>query len=748
MATLQTLFGTILNMSLTATYVLFAVLVIRDLLSRAPRIFSYVLWAAVLFRLLCPVSFSAPISFLSMIGKEAEPDVQIFQYLPSTFTTVRVQDGFPIFGERLPAEPEAVPTGGREPPEATAPSFWEEHGQDLLALIWAAVATALLLANAGREFRLRRRLRTAVRLSQDVFESDRVDTPFTLDFPKRRVYVPLGLTQEELTYIVAHEHTHLRRMDPLVKRVAYFALCLHWFNPLAWLAFFLMTQDMEMSCDEAVVRRMGTEEKRRYSYTLLSLSMRRSRLLSPSAVAFGQSGVKRRIRHALSYRHPMLVAVVGIVVAVSLLGVFLLANPALAEEAPVRAPVPPRQELNVYLPAGWEGNEAFCKLLDAYQNEYPEVSVRLDILGNPEYPENYGKSYAARIRAQLKLSSGPDLILVSPALFPEYEEMVAQGTFLDLSPLLRDRELSSADYVQPVMELGRYEGSQYLIPAGYRLPILVTTEKALNKAEFRRDTAGDFLSLSGEFARVGSRLMEEARYETVVTNLSPEKFVLYSGVELRGSGGEVLPREKQFAALCQTFKDYYQYVPDHCVPDDYETSFSLRHGVSTFSLRSSFSDFSRAARRFYLNRDEGVVMPLYNVDGGLTAYVSGAIGINANGKNQENARRFLELFLSKVGQYNFAQDTNSIRRDVTQNLAESLAALDQYNFSYTPGSIVPENDYQQDLLDYPALSDQISQCRFWSTQDMALFNEHMTPYFRGEKSYEECRDALAAALAG
>lgn len=132
-------------------------------------------------------------------------------------------------------------------------------------------------------------VRTATLVRDNIFETDRIDSPFVCGFIKPKIYVPINLPEQELSYILAHEQTHIRRLDYLVKPFAFLVLIIHWFNPIMWLSFALMSKDMEMSCDESVIRRMGSDRKASYSNSLLSLAVKRSGLLVGSPLAFGES---------------------------------------------------------------------------------------------------------------------------------------------------------------------------------------------------------------------------------------------------------------------------------------------------------------------------------------------------------------------------------------------------------------------------------------------------------------------------
>ncbi|MCI8416479.1 MAG: hypothetical protein HFI33_03055 [Lachnospiraceae bacterium] len=316
----------LLNMSLTASYMILAVLVLRLLLRRAPRIFSYGLWAVVLFRLLCPVSFSAPVSFLGMLKAPVGVQGQI-EYIPENIGYM----GQPAVELPIPAMEEAI---NQSLPAATPMSSINPMQVYLFigGWIWLVGAGAMALYGLGSLLLLKRRLRGALEESRGIYRTDMTTTPFVLGLFRYGIYLPRDMEEERLPYVLLHERTHIRRGDPMIRIAAYLALCLHWFNPLVWVAFFVSGRDMEMSCDEAVIRKMGNSVKKEYSQSLLAMAVGRSRVRG-IPLAFGEGDTGSRIRHVLSYRRPG-VAILGLAaLGCGIAAVLLLANPGKKQEA-------------------------------------------------------------------------------------------------------------------------------------------------------------------------------------------------------------------------------------------------------------------------------------------------------------------------------------------------------------------------------------------------------------------------------
>ena len=309
------LFLTALNMSLTASYVILFVILVRLLLKKAPKVISYALWGVVAFRLIIPFSFE---SMFSLMPQNTNPvpiphDI-IYQQSPQINSGIEVVDSF--VSQSLPA-----PAIGAS---VNPLQIFVEIG----AYIWVLGIIALLIYSLVSILILKRRLKSAQLVEKDVFEAKNLKTPFVLGLFRPKIYIPSGLSADEKSYIILHEQTHIRRFDHMVKMVTFLILCIHWFNPLVWVAFLLMSTDMEMSCDERVVKEMGSKIKQAYSTSLLSLATGR-RLINGSPLAFGEGNVKGRIKNILNFKKPAAwVMVVSIILVAALVIGFISNRPS------------------------------------------------------------------------------------------------------------------------------------------------------------------------------------------------------------------------------------------------------------------------------------------------------------------------------------------------------------------------------------------------------------------------------------
>ena len=293
----------IFNMTVTASVVILVVLLARLLLKKlgAPAVVSYALWAVVLFRLLCPISFAAPFSLLGVLDSPAvvtENGATTIEYVPREIVHMEhpaVELPIPVVGEAINA---ALPQGEEQlrADPLEGPMF-------LLTMLWLCGLLVLVLYSVVSYVRLRMKLVGAVSLEDNIRLADHITSPFVLGLFRPKIYLPSNMSEQEREYIILHERHHIRRLDHVVKILAFAALCVHWFNPLVWLAFCLSGKDMEMSCDEAVVKKLGEGIRADYSASLLSLSTGRT-VIAATPLAFGEGDTKGRIRNLAKWKKP------------------------------------------------------------------------------------------------------------------------------------------------------------------------------------------------------------------------------------------------------------------------------------------------------------------------------------------------------------------------------------------------------------------------------------------------------------
>ncbi|MHA7964482.1 M56 family metallopeptidase [Paenibacillus sp. CAU 1782] len=302
---MQDLFGTVLKMSLTASYVILAVLLVRFFLQKAPKKYAYLLWVAVGFRLVFPHSFTFDFSLLRLKELFSSTDSAGLAAGSGMFPTSAIEpDPSPYFN--TPTE-DHISSGTFSGIWSPFPEIVAEEGGFqpewvmFAALIWLVGIVVLLTYSGAALYKVNRKTATAIKLEGNIYESDAICSPFILGFFKPRIYIPFGLGQAEKAYILMHERYHLRRRDHWIQPIAFLILAVHWFNPLVWAAYIGMMRDMEMSCDEKVLTEAGPGITKPYSLSLLSFASNR-RIPTASPLAFGESSVRKRIINVLSFK--------------------------------------------------------------------------------------------------------------------------------------------------------------------------------------------------------------------------------------------------------------------------------------------------------------------------------------------------------------------------------------------------------------------------------------------------------------
>lgn len=316
---MEKLFLSVLNMSLTGAFVIAAIMLARLPLKKAPKAISYSLWTVAGFRLIFPFSIQSVLSLLPFKAAPIPQDIAM-QAVPRFNSGVTAIDN--AISAILPA---AAPAASANPLQ-----LWQFVG----AYIWLFGIAVMLIYSAISIAFLQHRLRGAAHVECNLYEADNLKTPFVLGLFRPKIYLPSGLSMDERRYIILHERTHIRRCDHIVKMLAYFALCLHWFNPLVWAAFVLMGADMEMSCDERVMRELGSDIKTAYSLSLVRVAAGH-RILNGSPLAFGEGGMKERVKNVLNFKkHSRVMIIAAIALAAVVITGFALNKTTEARKTP------------------------------------------------------------------------------------------------------------------------------------------------------------------------------------------------------------------------------------------------------------------------------------------------------------------------------------------------------------------------------------------------------------------------------
>ena len=300
------------NMSISACWIVLAIMLLRIALKKAPKWINCILWGIVGLRLVMPLSFES-----------------IFSLIPSAETISKTPySPRPYFESGVPPIDNQVNAylNGNYFEGVTRPTGNFVDITTVLAIIWVIGIITLLIYTFVSFLRLKNEISTAVLLRDNIYQSESVVSPFVLGIIKPKIYLPFNMNGQDMDHVVAHEKAHIKRKDHLWKPLGFLILTLHWFNPLMWLGYVLLCRDIELACDEKVIKEFNNEQRADYSEALLTCSVNR-RMIAACPLAFGESDVKNRVKSVLNYKQPSFwVIVVAVIICVAL-AVGFLTNP-------------------------------------------------------------------------------------------------------------------------------------------------------------------------------------------------------------------------------------------------------------------------------------------------------------------------------------------------------------------------------------------------------------------------------------
>ena len=361
----------LVNLSISASWLILAVLVLRVVLKKAPKWVMPLLWGVVALRLVCLFSIESALSLI--------PSAET---IPSEIVTETRE---PVLYEQATLD---IVTNPTLPSAAEVPvGVSRQQAQvdfNIYSILWLAGMSALLvhaLVSAGK---LKRKLATAILLRDDIYESEFVDSPFVFGVVKPNIYLPMHMDEGTAAYVIAHEHAHLARRDHWWKVLGYLVLALHWFNPLVWVAYILFCRDIELACDEKVVRGLDGAARADYSQALLSCAAPK-RAVAACPLAFGEGNIKTRVKSALHYKKPAFWVAAAAVLAVVIVAVCFLTNPRsergslvwaqklnAADVASIELYVPAEEEARQYKKLDTEEMAQAVELINSSRGTYIE----------------------------------------------------------------------------------------------------------------------------------------------------------------------------------------------------------------------------------------------------------------------------------------------------------------------------------------------------------------------------------------
>lgn len=307
------LFLQVINMSISASYIVIAVLLLRFALKKAPKWINVLLWGIVAIRLICPFSIESVLSLIPS-AETFSPDIMT-ENMPSINTGIPIINNTlnPVIGESLaPAPGDSV-----NPLQIIIP---------IISAIWLVGIAAMLIYTLVSYIRLVRKVGTAVIYKENIYQSENVISPFVLGIIKPKIYLPFIMNEEAMSHVIAHEQAHISRRDHIWKPLGFLLLSIHWFNPLMWIAYIILCRDIELACDEKVIRELDHDLRADYSQALLSCSVNRG-MIAACPIAFGEVGVKERVKTVLSYKKPAFWIIVLAIIAAAAVAVCFLTDP-------------------------------------------------------------------------------------------------------------------------------------------------------------------------------------------------------------------------------------------------------------------------------------------------------------------------------------------------------------------------------------------------------------------------------------
>lgn len=307
------LFINLLNLSVTTGWLILAVMFVRILLKKAPKYIRCILWGLVGLRLICPVSVESVFSLLPS-GKVIEPEI-VYERTPSIHSGIIVLDHAT---NTIMAESFTPNISDSVNPLQVATY--------IAANLWIIGLAAMLVYCFVSYVLIKRKVFDAVKAEGNIYESDRIITPFVVGILRPRIYIPYNMDKEAKTYVIAHERAHIKRGDHIAKMIGFLILSVYWFNPLIWCAYILLCRDIELACDEKVLKNIGGQEKKQYSKVLLQYSVS-PKMIAACPLAFGEVAVKNRIKNVLNYKKPAFWLIAVSIIICVVVAVCFMTNP-------------------------------------------------------------------------------------------------------------------------------------------------------------------------------------------------------------------------------------------------------------------------------------------------------------------------------------------------------------------------------------------------------------------------------------
>lgn len=340
---LKNIFVYLLHNSIAVCVVILTVFAVRLFLRRAPKKYSYILWSIVGIYLLCPIRLSSPISIYSLINNVSDTflehhslplNAKNFADKNKTYNekNQKTKDSNKSKFDNVSSTNKNQKTKQNQNNTAGTENISQSLTVTTTAYIWLCGCIVLLVRNLFLIWRTKQTVLMAIRRKDNIYESECISTPFVLGIVRPKIYIPFNLSEQEREYILKHEQYHIRRKDQIIKICAYILCVIYWFQPLIWFAYFVMVRDMEMSCDEYVLKNSKSDIRAAYSTSLLKLATK-TEDFNAGLPAFGESDIRKRVKNIMKFNAKKKWVSVVAAIAVVIVGVSCLTKAAVKTDA-------------------------------------------------------------------------------------------------------------------------------------------------------------------------------------------------------------------------------------------------------------------------------------------------------------------------------------------------------------------------------------------------------------------------------
>jgi len=674
-------------------------------------------------------------------------------------------------------------------PAPVASHFWEDLSVWLsdkwLAAVWAAGALAFLSMCVSRQRRFSRNIRrwsrpaadeavlalwdsvcreTGLRRCPRLLICPLAASPVMCGLFRPTLVLPEGVVEpERLRLMFLHEALHVRRGDVWAKALALAALAVNWFNPFAWLVNRRLAAEAEMACDAAVLRYAGADVRFAYCETVLSAARRsRETALLASAFAGNVNGLKRRLSSILVRRETKrwVAAFCSGLLLMGVLAAGLAGCGGMGQMggyspiADAKVDLTPTDQLVLDFPGYQYFPQMYETAVSVFKRQYPDVTVTINTMGDADnYPND---QYQTALLAEIMAGSGPDVILTDYFTSDLYKTMDT-GAFLNLNSVIsQDQGFQMSDYNETVMKAGYYKGGQYIMPLGYTLPLLLGEQSALDGVGFDTAKANTLADFFNEITACLPAMQANSGFVRAVNQVLYYSLAQTAGVSLANEETKAVALDEAgVRAFCEAYKPYFEI--------DTSDNFASTSDDALSTGATFFSDISDGPSRLleycYVQQNVGTpaLAAIPSMSGGLEATTTSGAAIRGGSPNQLNAWNFIKILLSASIQYCTPGTMDGVEFAFPVNNTALQQEIDYCAKPSPPGTVLSSSGDPSDTWTSKGMSDEdkaayqslisgVTGCSLTNYPIIQIFNRCVTPYFKDEKSLDDCISDLKSQL--